>query len=379
MRIRTLEAVHTRVPLEQPYVFGRGTMTAFDSVIVRLDAGGGVIGYGESVPLFRSPTGDATWVTEMINGLVAPALVGLDLFDIEVAVERTLALADGNVDVVAGIDTALWDGLGKALGQPVHRLLGGLCQSSIAVDYTIGAQEPSAMAAVARAVHAAGYMGVVVKASGPDVDRDIARTRAVREALPAGATVRVDCNGAYSADQAIELIGGIASLDIELVEQPVPAGDIEGLKRCRGRGIPISVDESVITQRDALTVVAHDACDLINIKVPRVGGLLLSKRIAAIAAAAGLPIIVGGRTTLEISRCASRHVAAATAAAIGRKHEGPGPASQALADDIVARRSTWQAAGAAGGHVPVEIAPGLGAEVVWAKVEQYAVGQPARG
>jgi L-alanine-DL-glutamate epimerase-like enolase superfamily enzyme len=125
--------------------------------------------------------------------------------------------------------------------------------------------------------------------------------------------------------------------------------------------------------RDALTLVSEKACDIMNVKVPNVGGLLLAKRVAAIAAAAELPVVVGGRTALEVSRCASRHFAASTCAAKGRKHEGPGPASQALSDDVVARRTTREMAGRAGGNVKVEQSPGLGIEVLWDKVQHYAV------
>jgi L-alanine-DL-glutamate epimerase-like enolase superfamily enzyme len=376
MRIQSVEAVHVRVPLEVPYVFGRGTMTAFDSAIVRIESDDGIVGFGESVPLFRSSEGDASWVARMINGPVAERILGLDPFDVEVIVDRALETAGGNVDVVAGIDPAVWDILGKSLGQPVHRLIGGCCQELVAVDYTLGAQDPATMAEKARQVHEEGYTGVVVKTTG-QLEVDTARTRAVREALPSDCTVRVDCNGAFGADTAVQFLKAIRDLDIEFVEQPVAAGDFEGLKRCRAVGIPISVDESLISSRDALDVVCKGACDVMNIKVPRVGGLLLSKRMAAIAASAGLPIVVGGRTTLEISRAASRHFAAATPLAVGRKHEGPGPASQALAADVVVRRTTRAMAAAAGGHVRVEIAPGLGVEVLWDQVERYAVREVA--
>src|SRR6185295_11399391 len=119
-----------------------------------------------------------------------------------------------------------------------------------------------------RKVHEGGFRGVVVKATGESVEVDAARTRAVRAALPAGSTVRVDCNGAFSSERAVEFLGMIRDLDIEFVEQPVPATDLDGLRRCRTVGIPISVDESLITLRDALAVVTHEACDVMNIKVP---------------------------------------------------------------------------------------------------------------
>ncbi len=372
MRIKEIQAVHVRVPLEVPYVYGRGAMTAFESVIVRMETDDGIVGYGETAPLYRSPTGDAKALAPLMNGPIRESLLGCDPFDMEVIVGRILNLAKGNVDVVAGFDLALRDIMGKALGQPVYRLMGGLCQDPIPVDYTISAAEPGAMAEKSMKICGKGFRGVVVKVTGESVENDVLRVRAVREALPSDHTVRVDCNGVFNRDSAIEFLKKIRELDIEFVEQPLPAEDIEGSKRCRDVGVPISIDESLITIQDALQFVSLQACDVMNIKIPRVGGLFLAKQMAAIAAAAGLPVVVGGRTSLELSRCASRHFAASTPGAGGRKHEGPGPASQSLSDDVVSRRTTIDKAAQAKGHVSVETVPGLGVDVVWEKVERYA-------
>jgi muconate cycloisomerase len=373
MRIKEIHAVHVKVPLEVPYVYGRGAMTAFESIIVRIETDDGIIGYGETAPLYRSPTGEAKVLAPLMSGPIRQVLLGRDPFDMEVIIGRVLELARGNVDVVSGFDLALWDIMGKALHQPVYKLIGGLCQDSVAVDYTISASEPEAMADKARKVCGKGFHGVVVKVTGESVENDVSRVRAVREALPSDHTVRVDCNGVFTRDSALLFLKKIRSLEIEFVEQPLPAEDIEGSKQCRKVGIPISIDESLITIQDALRFVSHSACDVMNIKIPRVGGLFLAKQMAAIAAAAGLPVVVGGRTSLELSRCASRHFAASTPGAVGRKHEGPGPASQALSDDVVSRRTTIDMAAQAKGHVHLEQKPGLGVDVVWEKVQQYAV------
>jgi L-alanine-DL-glutamate epimerase-like enolase superfamily enzyme len=348
-------------------------MTGFESAIVRIVTDDGVTGYGESAPLFLSPSGGPDLITRLINGPVASDLIGRDPFDVETIVGRVLHHANGNVDVVAGIDLALWDILGKFLGQPVYKLIGGICQDPIPVDYTLSTAEPEAMTDKARKVCENGFRGVVVKVTGESLEKDVSRVRSVREALPSDCTVRVDCNGVFSREKAIQFLKAIAQWDIELVEQPLAGNDIDGLKQCREIGVPISLDESLITLGDALNFVCNKACDILNIKIPRVGGLFLAKRMAAIAASAGLPIIVGGRTALELSRCASRHFAASTAGTMGRKHEGPGPASQTLSDDVVSKRTTIEMAEQAGGHVSVERAPGLGLEVIWEKVERYSL------
>lgn len=366
--IKDVSAVHVKIPLNVHYVFGRGTMTAFESVIVRIVTDDGIEGYGESIPLFRSTKSDPTSVARIVNGPVRESLTGKDPFDIERIVEEVLDISGGNVDVPAGVDPALWDIMGKSLGQPVYKLLGGLCQDPIPVDHTIGGSEPTAMAEEARQALEKGFRGVVVKVDAESIEKDVQRVRSVRDVLPAGCTVRVDCNGAFSRDTAKQFLESIAEMDIEFVEQPVEATDIEGLRMCRTVGVPISVDESVITVRDALEVVSRDACDIMNIKVPRVGGLLLAKRMAAVAAAAGVPVVVGGRTALQLSRYTSRHLAASTPGSMGRKHEGPGPLSQALSDDVVTNWTTQE-----NGYVRVERSPGMGYEIVWDKVQRYAM------
>lgn len=346
-------------------------MEAFDSVIVRMVTDDGCIGYGESVPL--SVVGDPVVMARLINGPIAGIVKGADPFDVERLVKQAAAVAGPDCDALAGMDLALWDLIGKQVRQPVFRLLGGMCQELIPVDYTIGAAAPERMAEIAEAMRTAGFHGVVVKVTAESVATDIARVRAVRRILPANCTVRVDCNGGYGREDAVAFLKAVREMQIEFVEQPVAGGDLEGMHLCRQLGVPLSADESLNTPGDALALVREQACDVLNIKIPKVGGLLLAKRIAAIGAAAGLGIVVGGRTTLELSRYASRHFAASTAAAVGRAHEGPGPASQSLCDDIVMPRTTRAIVKETGGYVRVDQGAGLGANVLWGKVQQYAV------
>jgi muconate cycloisomerase len=372
MHIERIAAYRVRLPLDHPYIYARGAQTVFDNVVVRVETNDGTIGYGESAPHFGMSSGYIDHVVQSIEEEIGQALLGMDPFDVEMLVAQAMEIGRGNPDCVSGIDMAVWDIIGKHLGEPVYRLIGGLCQDPIAVDYTLSADEPDRMAARAAEMHELGFQGVVVKVTGESVALGIEQSRKVRAVLPSTCTVRVDCNEGFDLGDALEFLRGIADLDIELVEQPVPRHDFEGLRRCREMGIPVCVDESLITLDDALTLVREDACDIMNIKVPRVGGLLMAKRVAAIGEAAGMGIVVGGRTSTEISRAASRHFAAATLGARGRKHEGPGPASQALSDDVVAQRTTRPETGRAGGYVEVEKGPGLGVEVLWDKVERYS-------
>jgi len=369
MKLKNIEAVHVRIPLDIPYVISRGVMNYFDSVIVRIETDQGLVGYGESVP--KSVVGDASMITNCINKNIANKIIGREIFEIEFIVESILKATGGNTDCVAGVDLALWDILGKFYKQPVYNLIGGLCQENILVDYTIGNLDPNSMAEKALEVTNEGFQGVVVKVTCKSVIDDIKCVKAVRKTISPKKSVRVDCNGEYSREDAIQFLKGISDLNIEFVEQPVASDDLLGMKKCRNIGIPISADESLVTLSNALSLVSEEACDVMNIKIPKVGGILLAKKIEGIARSAGLPVVVGGRPMLEISRCASRHFAASTPMAVGRAHEGPGPASQALSDDVVSEKVTKKEIRKTEGFIKAPGNDGLGANVVWDKVKLY--------
>jgi len=373
MNIKDIQGFCVRIPLDSPYIFARGSMLVFENVVVRITTDEGLIGYGESAPLPLGKGDNAESISSIINGTLSKTFKGYSIYDIEYIISRAMEMTDGNADAVAGLDLALWDLLGKYLKQPVYRLIGGLCQDTIAVDYTLSASNPSDMAEKAKKIHVEGFEGMIVKITGKSIQEDIERVRFVRESIPEPCRVSVDCNACYNRDEALEFLNGIKDFKVEYIEQPVAAEDFEGMRICRAVGIPIVADESLVTSKDALTLIREQACDIMNIKVPKAGGLFMSKRIASIASAAGIPIICGGRTTFDISRYASRHFAASTYGCRNLSHVGAGPASQALSDDVVEDRTTREKVKRGDGTLRVEQNPGLGFKINWDKVERYSV------
>jgi len=371
MKIISITTSLVRIALSSPYVISRGMLDAFNNVVVEIKTDEGISGFGEAVPV--SLLGDPVRFKAVIEERLTPHLIGRDPADIEALVDLCLLHCDGVIAAVAGVDLALWDVLGKALKVPVSTLLGGQCQREILVDYTMSVDTPVAMAQRAREVSAAGFRGVVVKTDCKSIDIDVERVRQVRAALPPASTMRVDCNGGYSRESAFAFIERIADLGVEFVEQPVTAADLEGLKQCRGRGIRIAADEALSTPQDALRLVSAEACDVLNVKVPKAGGLLQSKRVAAIAAAANLPLVVGGGLTFGISRFASQHLAASSSQACGHCHEGPGPASQSLTDDVTSQRVTRQDVTLNGGFVIASRDAGLGFDIDRRLLAAYTV------
>ena len=337
-------------------------MRSFKNVLVRLHGSDGLVGLGECD--VQSVAGDIDAAFERLCSL-APHLVGLDSLDVETIVAAAEPETQADLGVVAAFDIAAWDLNGKAVGLPVHSLLGGALQRRVPVDYTLGEAIPSEMAARARRMRdLGGFTGFCVKVGGHGaVEEDVLRVQHVREALGAGPRLRVDANGAFNVESAARLLSAIEPYDVEFIEQPLPAGDREGLRRLAAM-VPaaISIDEGLRTVADAYALAQTGAVSVFNIKIPKCGGLLLSRRVAAVAAAAGIPWICGGGLAFEPVRQASRHFVAATPLMADYHHEGPGPASQALTADVVRPVVGYADVKAAAGCVAIGDAPGLGVE-----------------
>jgi muconate cycloisomerase len=365
MKIERIRTHLVRIPLSVPYVISRGPVTDFTNVVVAIETDDGLVGWGESVPV--SLLGDPRRMQAEIVGRLAPALIGEDPRPVETLVDRLLVLAE-DLAAVAALDLALWDLLARSLHLPVYALLGGPSQTCIPVDFTLSVDTPSAMAENAVRMAGGGHDGFVVKVPCRSVDEDVARVRAVRAAVP-HANLRVDCNGGYRRDDAIAFIRRLADLDVEFVEQPVAREDLAGMVACRHHGVAISADESLSTPADALAIVCAGACDVLNVKISKAGGLLQARRIAANAAAAGLPMVVGGSLSFGITRFASRHLAASSGVARNIRHEGPAPASQALTDDITFPATSPPRAGV----VELPEGPGLGFTIEAVRLDRYTI------
>ncbi|MEI4485774.1 enolase C-terminal domain-like protein [Frigidibacter sp. MR17.14] len=371
MIVTSASSFLVRVPLSAPYVISRGALDAFVNVVLRLESDEGVVGWGEAVPV--SLTEDPAEFKRVIDECLLPALLGQTIDSVADTVDALLPLCEGHVATVAAVDLALWDMLGKARGVSVGQLLDGEPGRRTLIDYTMGALAPAEMAARALEVCEAGYSGVVVKITCKDLDEDLARVRAVCTALPTGRSIRVDANAGFDRDTARRFLDSIAGLPIEFLEQPVAAGDLAGMRACRDCGVPIAADESLKVPGDALALVTEGACDVLNVKVTKAGGIAQSLRVARIAEAAGLPLVIGGGLTFGPSRFASQHIAAATPATRGIAHQGPGPASQALTGDITLPRLTPALMRETAGTVTAPATPGLGFRIDAAALDRFRI------
>ena len=280
MKITQVRLGRISTPLRVPFKTALRTVNSVEDVIVELHTDTGAVGYGEAPPT-GVITGDTTGaILGAIQDHIAPALLGRDLDEFEdltAAVQKALV---HNTSAKAAVDMALWDLLGQKYSAPVYRMLGG-ARRNIVTDITISVNPPEEMARDARTAVQRGYDCLKVKV-GIDPELDVARLAAVRQAVGRDIKLRIDANQAWNAKQAVRILNQMQEkgLDIEFVEQPVPAADLEGMQYVtRHADVPVLADESVFSPADALRIMQTGAADLVNIKLMKCGGSTNALRI----------------------------------------------------------------------------------------------------
>jgi len=142
-------------------------------------------------------------------------------------------------------------------------------------------------------------------------DQDIARVRAIRQAVGEDIPLMVDVNQGWDRSTALRTIKQLEAFDLSIIEQPVPAWDLEGMSKIQAAAdTPISADESLHSMQEGIMLIREDAARVFSLKTGKCGGLLRTRQIAAMAEAAGLPCFVNSMIEMGISVAASLHLAA---------------------------------------------------------------------
>ena len=312
MKITQIRLGKLSVPLRTPFKTALRTVDRVEDIVVELHTDTGAVGYGEAPP--TGPiTGDTTGgIVGGILELIAPALLGQEVDDFETVTALVQKAGVHNTSAKAAVDMALWDLLGQKYSAPVYRMLGG-ARSNIVTDITISVNPPEEMARDARTAIQRGYDCLKVKV-GIDPELDVARLAAVREAVGKDVKLRIDANQAWNAKQAVRILDQMQEkgLDIEFVEQPVPAADLEGMQYVtRHASVPVLADESVFSPADALRIMQTGAADFVNIKLMKCGGITNALRIASAAEVYGVECMIGCMLEAKISVNAAVELACA--------------------------------------------------------------------
>jgi len=284
-----------------------GSWASQPHVIVKLTTEEGVSGFGESSPLGFFTGETSEMVKMVIDATLSQTVMGRDPFDIESILESMDHALPRNASSKAAIDMALHDLLGKMLGVPVYKLLGGRCREGVFSATAVGIGSPDQMKEEAKDWVKKGFRTLKVKI-GIDPKTDERSIKTIREAVGDEIRIRVDANQGYSPSTAIQVGRRIEGYGIEYMEQPVPAWNIEGLAQVRrSLSIPIAADESLYTLHDALRLIKAEAVDIFGIKMIKTGGLAPAKKIAHLAEAAGIECVVISPIETTLGTAAGTH------------------------------------------------------------------------
>jgi L-alanine-DL-glutamate epimerase-like enolase superfamily enzyme len=281
--------------LATPFRIAHGTSVARHNVLVRIGDGQHE-GLGEAAPV-RQHRETQAGVLEYLAAL--PPLPD-DPFQLE---EILAALPAGSSAARAAVDIALHDLAGQKLGVPLYRLFGLNPARAPQTSFTIGMATVERVRSTARAA-AVDFPILKLKLDG-DADRCLALARAVREVTDA--RLVADVNGAWTAEQALQLIPILAELGLEWIEQPLPEEDLDGLRRVhQASPLPIFADEPVRTACDIPSLAT--CVDGVNIKVMKAGGLREAMRAIAVARAHDLQVMIGCMVETSVGITAAAHL-----------------------------------------------------------------------
>jgi chloromuconate cycloisomerase len=312
MKIEKVEILQKAVPFRRPFVIAGGETSLCEHAIIRIITDDGTIGLGEAATMQSYSSETHTGVEAVLKEKLIPAIIGHDPFELNAIMELLDKTVEGNSYAKAAIDLALHDVIGKITNQPVYQLLGGKCRETVPLAWAIGIGSIDDVASEAVEYVQKGYKTIKIKI-GNDPGRDIDAVKEVRSAIGDDIKLRVDANQGYDYNTAIETLPKMEKYNLELIEQPLPREDIEGMaKLCDQLETPIMADESMFGIKDAIELIKRKATDIINIKIMKPCGLRGSRAVADIARAAGVPCLVGSMPEMGVGSAAGLHFAIAT-------------------------------------------------------------------
>jgi muconate cycloisomerase len=358
MKITGLRATPLALKFREPYHWAGRVDHGAVNLLIEVETDEGITGYGETT------AGRPAEVAGAAIAGVAPLLVGQSPFDVERLIHGARFLGGFSHNprfanlVLAGVEMALWDVIGKATGSPLHQLLGGAFND--VVDYFGFPQGDTAdeLAADARRLAEAGYSVIYMKV-GRGERRDLENVEAVRAAI-GDRRLRLDANEAWDVATALRMIRLLAAFGPEFIEQPTPAQSLAALKQVRDASpVPIAADQSVYTLYDVYEVCRQGAADLLVLSFHETGGLLQFKKAAAIAEAAGIRICLHGQSVTGMTDLAQHQLALT----LPNLAEGNQIMHQLLVEDVVASPDLTPTHG----KLPASVAlrSGLGFELDW--------------
>jgi len=314
MKITDIRFNMLRVPLKTPFKTALRTVDTIEDVIVTVHTDKGNVGYGEA-PATAVITGDTHGsIVEAIKKYIGPRIVGEEIANLNRITQLIQGSLEKNSSAKAAVEIAIYDLFGQLYNAPLYKMLGG-GDPVITTDITISVDYIDKMVADSINAVERGFESLKIKV-GKDIGVDIERVKAIYAAVEGRALMRLDANQGWTAKQAVFALQTLedAGVRLELVEQPVKAQDLEGMKFVTERvHTPIMADESVFGPTEVIELIRMRAADIINIKLMKTGGLSNAIHIADICGMYEMECMIGCMVETSVSVSAAVHLAVAKA------------------------------------------------------------------
>ena len=309
MKITRISVYQVDLPLEHPYWLsgGRLKFECLDATFVKIETDAGITGWGEGTPWGH------TYVPAHGPGIragietMASFVLGLDprrVLDVERAMDLALP---GHLYAKSPIDMACWDIAGKAAGLPIADLMGGGSRTPRPIASSVGAKTVEETREVIQRYRDRGYVAHSVKIGG-DVERDVARVRDVESIRLPGEIVLYDVNRGWTRQQALRVMQATEDLKVMFEQPGETLDDIAAIRPLHSA--PVSVDESLVTLKDAARIARDGLAEIFGIKLNRVGGLTKAARMRDVALAHGIDMFVMATGGSVLADTEALHLAA---------------------------------------------------------------------
>jgi muconate/chloromuconate cycloisomerase len=364
IKIKSIEKYPIYVPFKRVHKISLGGSEGRQILLIRVHTDQGITGIGEAL-------GHPAFSGEVLESLLAAIrylevpLIGRNALNIN----ENLVLMDkilyGNYGAKAAIEMALFDIMGKYFQTPLYTILGGKLQDRFAVSRSISQSNLEEDLKDVSHYLAEGYNILKIKVGILSVEEDIERVKAIRAIGGSGLSLRTDANQSWDIPSALKFIKAVEDCNLTFIEQPIARGDVNGLAYLKSKSAtPILADEAVSTEHDLLNVIEKKAADFISLKVLKSGGIMKSRRIAALAECAGIKCYLGSQVETSVGTSASLHfVITANDFRYGGEIYGPA----FFVEDVVKNPLKFDQ-----GYIYPSDKPGLGVDLDMGQIEKFS-------
>ena len=312
MKIKSVEAIPLAAEFERPFRFAGVDRISSQNVIVVIRSDEGVAGFGEACPVPHLSAMSQQAIAHVVETIASPLLEGADPLAYRPLMTQLRKAISSDPFSLAALDTALLDLVGKSLNVSITTLLGGAYRETVPVHASVGWSEDGstmideALSLIDQYTYLKVYLG------RGELEDDLGKLAALREAVGAATQLMLDINAQWTATETLKALPTLDELAVCAIEQPIAPGDVEGQRRVVQQSpIDIVLDEAIQTSNDVATAGRLATGTVVNVGHSKLGGVLSAQAAATAAYASGLGVAVGSVAELGVATAAGLHLAAA--------------------------------------------------------------------